>query len=650
MNDIFDKGGYLNRIIENFEFRKEQKEMAEFILERLVEGENSLVEAGTGTGKTLAYLLPAIIYSKEYEKKIAVTTETKALQKQLIDKDLPTAKKILNRFMNIDFSYSLCLGSSNYCCVRRFEIAVKRGRILKKDFEKIETLRELFDRKTIFSRFDVYTPNYMWNEINREPDYCNPYKCPFSDKCPYQNAKKEWIKSDILVMNHYLFFTNIATGKTYLPDFDIVIFDEAHSLEDIASSQLGFMLGYNQLLEILDRFYKKRGRNHLIHYIDNTGIKKRSIETVNRIKKEASIFFEKTRALINDQPQLRIREAPGCGSELIDAVKDLVLLMNEAEDFFNHENIKADFDIARGKLFLYSESLSLFISMSNENYVYWIEKNEKEVLGDIYLRGQPVNIAEMMQRDVTTFYESSVFVSATLTVGGNFSFIEKRLGLESHRSAAFESPFDYKSQMILYISSELSNPSSNDYIKTSAEITAKIIEHLRGNCLILFTSYKMLEMVKKTLLELVKYPIYSQGEYTSSEAFKLYVDHHNSVLLGTHSFWQGIDLPGDLLRAVIMMKLPFSVPDSPLIEARIEKLTQEGSNPFLSFQVPEAAIKFKQGFGRLIRRKSDKGIVAVMDSRIHTKSYGKYFLKTIPSCKITNSIDELLELYDFLHK
>ena len=646
MVKIFGPQGYLESSLANFEHRDEQAQMADFIFERLVENQNGLAEAGTGTGKTLAYLIPSLLFAKENNKKITVTTETKALQKQLLENDLPIVKNLLDRFYNHTFSYSLCLGSSNYPCRKRFELTVKKGLFPKKDISKINYLITLFNDKKVFTRFDVIMSNSLWSTINRDPDACNSFRCPYASRCQFQNARREWEESDILIMNHYLYFTNIASGKAYLPQTDITIFDEAHSVENIASVQLGFNLGYNQLLEIIDRFYRKKRRNNLISNITSTAVTRKCIKAINEIQQEASVFFEEVREYFKKNDfTIRLRKPLPHGGELIKKLKDLLLFLNDCEGDFEDEYLHIEFDIARSNLFQYTENLVSFVYQNYDTFVYWIERSDKDLLGDILLKGQPIDISEIMKKEIIEHFDSSIFISATLSIGEDFSFIVKRLGIENYFESIFHSSFDYQSQMVLYIEKSLADPNNKNYNKQSAEIAASIIKELNGNCLMLFTSYKSLKEIKALLQNSINHKIYSQDEFPTNEAMEKFINHDNSVLMGTHSYWQGIDLPGDLLRGVILMRLPFAVPDSPPVQAKIERITDQGLNAFYSFQLPEAAIRFKQGFGRLIRTGNDRGIVALLDSRVFSKSYGKFFLKTLPNCKSVYSFEEMKNEY-----
>lgn len=648
MVEIFGNAGFLKQVINDYELREEQLQMAEFILEGLYDSENCLVEAGTGIGKTVAYLVPALIYAIENDKKISLSTETKTLQKQLMDRDIPLVKKLFNRHLNLDFSYSLCLGSSNYPCFARYEALLKKGGFPKSALHSLESLQTRFQNGEMFTRFDLKISSELWGQVNREGDNCSSYRCHYSPMCSYQKARKEWSQSRLLVMNHYLFFTNIASGKVYLPQTELAIFDEAHSIEEIASSQLGCEAGHEELTSILSLFHRARKKNTLIGTLPNNELKKRYLDLIHAATAEAGNFFEKARSrFLLEKNTLRIRKPVEEGYPLVDLLKQLMILIAESEDhFYQDEFLKLEFDIARSKLFLYLEGLRTFMYHEKEEYVYWMEKETGRLLGDIRLRARPVNISEIMSHEVMSFYEASVFVSATLAVNGDFSYMINRLGIDRCRALALKSTFDYKNQMVIYIAGDITAPETGNFFEESALVSSGIIKELNGNCLMLFTSYKMLGEVKSRLMNIVEFPIYSQDTLTSSEALDNFINDHNSILMGTHSLWQGIDLRGDLLRGVIMMKLPFSVPDSPAVEAKIERIVSEGKNPFTAFQVPEAVIRFKQGYGRLIRSRKDKGVIAILDSRIVKKSYGKIFLKSLPEeCAIVYSVQDLIDKY-----
>jgi len=393
---------------------------------------------------------------------------------------------------------------------------------------------------------------------------------------------------------------------------------------------------------VLGTLYRKTRKNSILHRISREDLRESAIDSVTSLVKELNIFFEKLRDLFEEkQNSFRIREPLPFGELAVKYLKDILLILEKAEDDFGEDPADIDFEIARGKLFSFLQNLESLIHMQNGNLVYWIEKSDDALLGNISLMGKPVDISQSMYKEINSFYDSSIFVSATLTAKKEFSFIADRLGIFDYKPLLLSSPFDYLNQVILFLAGDDISPDDARYTARAAEISGRIIELLGGNCLMLFTSYKMLDTLRGRLSPLISNHIYAQGDFPASETVERYINDDGSILMGTHSFWQGIDLPGDLLRGVIMMRLPFSVPDRPLIQARIERLEERGINPFAGYQIPSAIIKFKQGFGRLIRSREDRGVVAVLDPRVLSKGYGKLFLESLPECRIVYSVEEM---------
>jgi ATP-dependent DNA helicase DinG len=641
MKEIFGKNGALERIHPRFESREEQIRMSDFLLEILRAGESGIVEAGTGVGKTLAYLVPVVLHCLQEDRRAAVSTETRALQKQLIEKELPIVRQLFRDIYNLDFSYSLCLGGGNYACLRRYESVVSLGIFGRGDASQLNQLEKLFAAGGVFTRFDVRVSNDLWARVCRESESCNIHTCAHAARCPYCLARKEWAQSDLLVLNHYLYFSNIASGKTYLPQVDIVVFDEAHSLEDIASDQLGFSVGMKDMLEALDRFYKKSRKKNLLGAIDGLAERKKAIACIGDIEKQMGVFFEGLRSWMPvEKNAVPLGDRDIGGVDLLGSIREFHASVSAAADAVEPE-LRPEFDGARARMGSIVKNLEQAVYRENPDCVYWVEKNEDELLGDVVLKGQPVDVSEIMKKEVVGEYDSCIFVSATLAVNGDFSFYAGRLGIEGCRTLMLRSPFDFKKQVALLLWKKGSEPDEPDFIDRTSVMAAEIIQHLNGNCLLLFTSYRMLDQVKERLLESVSHPVFAQGEYSASEALERYLEAGDAVLMGTHSFWQGIDLPGDLLRGVLLMRLPFSVPDRPMVRAKMERLQDGGINPFNAYQVPSAVIRFKQGFGRLVRSGEDRGVVAVLDARIMTKGYGKQFIMSLPECTVVHSMEEL---------
>ncbi len=647
MKEIFGEVGILKQVHDRFDYRPEQVHMSDFILDALCERRVGLVEAGTGVGKTLAYLIPSIVYCMENNKRLAISTETKTLQKQLLDRELPLARKVLERNGGCAFTYSLCLGGSNYPCRRRFDMLLSQGRFTRRDIPAVERMTKQFESGTPFTIFDAGVGQSLWEQVAREADLCAHYGCRYNSSCAFQGARKEWAKSDVLVVNHSLFFANAAVGRTYLPPMDVVVFDEAHSLEDIAAEQFGFSISYTRLMEIIARFQRGKKRGSLLAHLSSEAVRKKGMSLSGRVSTEAGLFFEGLRGQFGaEKNSLRITDSLPAGKRLLGELEKFLDLLEEMDGLFADEMPAAEYAIARGRLFVLYENLRSVVHQEKEDHVCWLERSEDALLGDIQIKGQPVDVSEILRREVVHSCESTIYVSATLSVHGDFSFTAGRLGLEDYRSLCLQSPFDYVNQVVMLLASDVDEPSLPSFADHSSQIAAQIIDYLRGNCLVLFTSYRTLEEVKKRLSGLISFPIFSQGDFTAVEALQQYLGSGDAVLMGTHSFWQGIDLPGDLLRGVILMRLPFSVPDHPPVQARIDRLIRQGHNPFYHYQVPSAILRFKQGFGRLIRGTGDRGVVAVLDSRIVRKSYGRLFLQSLPECTIVRTVEEMKEACD----
>lgn len=634
MEKIFGRGGCLKDILPFYEYRQEQLEIAQVVKKTLIQGDTVFIEAGTGIGKTLAYLIPAAEEAIFNSCVIAVSTETKALQKQLIDKDLPVVSAIMREVHGVDLDYSLCLGSSNYVCVRRYQEIINRGGYLYENTAEISEIGRLIESGEEFTRLDRKISSSLWHDIERDSDGCDGNTCGYFKMCPFQNARKKWNGSQLLVMNHYLFYSNCAMGKAYLPPINHVIFDEAHSIESIASRQLGFDLSLGLVNDIAFEFYgiqRKKLRSG-----KSGALSEKLIEKVQVMEREGKILFEGITHYTKGKRHHRLRSSLPEVTNLHNAAADL---LEECGIAFKDESDDADVSAVLSKLKRMNDSIEKCEAYDKSKNVIWLEDEERDSLPSIY--GIPVEIGSIMRSDVFDVYESVSFVSATLSVSKNFRFIAERLGAEEYRSFSYESPFDYKSNVVLYIPKEIPAPNEPGYIEAAAYQIAECTRIMNGNTLALFTSYETMKECAIILREISDIPLFVQGERETSTILEEYRENPGGILMGTHSFWQGIDLPGDLVKCVIITKLPFPVPNRPEIEARGEIVSERGENSFFDYQLPLAVIQFKQGFGRLVRRHGDKGVVAVLDSRIIGKRYGKTFIESIPACLYADRIEDV---------
>ncbi|MCX8030144.1 MAG: DEAD/DEAH box helicase [Thermodesulfovibrionales bacterium] len=633
------------KVLTNYEIRPDQIEMALAINKALIEKKHLIVEAGTGVGKSLAYLIPLIKWVQEGDeeyRKAVVSTYTKALQRQLIEKELPFLKE--NIFH--DLNYTLSLGSENYLCLRRLDKTLSTGLFDEPDWQ-IRNLLSWSKRTTSGVKYELEISNYTWLKVCRDSDACFGKKCKFYNKCFYQKAKSKERQSHIIVINHHLFFANVVSNWNVLPLFHSSVLDEAHELEDVAAIYLSTEFSKSSFKYHLDSIKNISERGFLAQpkWLNNK-VKEKIIRVVNILNTSVDIFFLAVSNFLGNSSTKRIYTdnnfKDNISEVLVELSFNLKKLKEDCQDEEDEDLVEIIALLQKTDGFI--SSLGLLLQKRLENHVYWAEKEAKS----IRLVATPIDIALLIKKNVFDILRPSILCSATLSTNGNFDFIKERLGIQEADSLLLKSPFNYKDQVLIYIPDDMPEPNEEFFDEEVIKKVKDIVEITKGRTLVLFTNYRLLNKTYERLSQDTNLIFLKQGEadsYTLIEEFKK-ID--NSVLLGTYTFWQGIDLPGDELQCVVITKLPFAVPDEPLVQARMELLINSGKNPFYHYQIPTAAILLKQGFGRLVRSKSDKGVVAILDSRIIIKGYGKEFIKSLPECRVTNSLVEFKNFMETL--
>lgn len=642
VNNYFSAEGILSKKLPSFEFRPQQLEMAREVAASLEKGHHLMIEAGTGTGKSLAYLIPAVLWALENEARVVVSTYTKTLQEQIVNQDIP----FIHNALGLPFKYSLCLGSENYLSLRRMKRASQTrlfGNVAEDD-----QLNEIFHwtgkTQTGFRNDLPFEPlPSVWEEVGRQKDLCMGKHCENFNSCFYFKERRKWFGAHVLVVNHHLFFANVANNGAVLPRYDAVIFDEAQNLEEAATSFLGLEFSNSGLLYFLDRLYNaKTKRGTLTRMREDLTIEIR--QRVSKVRIAVEGFFQNLFDEFGRKERtLRFYSPPTLNNTLFIPLKDLHEALKSLEQRVTSEEEQLEITAAAARVFEYNNNISALLNQNMKEYVYWLEITPKKRFVRATLRGVPININEELHEQVFSKIDRAVLTSATLTTNHNFEHIKERIGCTPKEEATLDSPFDFASQALLYLPPDMPDPNEDvaKYVAALADRTLELILATGGKTFVLFTSYDILNRVYRILdPKLQQYQLLKQGTLAPSRMIQRFKEKP-SVIFGTNSFWQGVDIPGDALSSVIITKLPFDVPTEPLIEARIEDLKKRSINPFKHYQIPRAIIQLRQGFGRLIRKRTDKGVVAILDSRMTQRSYGKQFLNSLPDCTRTQNLEDV---------
>jgi ATP-dependent DNA helicase DinG len=641
---FFGPGGLLSRTHPAYEFRRGQLQMAQAVEHALAERRHLIVEAGTGTGKTLAYLLPVI----RSGKRVIISTGTKNLQEQLFYKDIPFLEQAL--FPHAEGKLSVCYmkGRNNYLCRKKLDDLTDQP--VLSGLDEIEHYRAIAAWEKVTQTGDraelasLPEASGLWHKLDARAETCLGQKCSSWERCFITEMHRRALESDIIIVNHHLFFADLAIKQAsehapdagILPDVGAVIFDEAHELEDVAGSYFGISVS-NWRVEELCRDVENSLQKNRLFSAEFSG-------AVKSLRDRGQFFFavlpggdgrfafENRREFLEENGD----EFLGLQQALHRVESELEKVQSKPEELFNFIRRAQELQVQLGFL----------MESEDHNTVFWIERRRGgRDKSNVFLQATPIDVAPILKTCLFEKLETAVLTSATLAVGGGFEYMRRRLGLEDASEQVLPSHFDYASQAMLYVPSDLPDPRTPQFASRAAERIRRLLEITRGRAFVLFTSYAQMNDVYQRLLGELEFPMLLQGDAPKSVLLEEFRLTPNAVLFATSSFWQGVDVQGEQLSCVIIDRLPFAVPSDPVVAARVRAIDEEGGNAFFQYQVPAAVITLKQGFGRLIRSLHDRGLLALLDNRILKKAYGRVFVESLPNYRRTTDLRQIEEFF-----
>lgn len=647
MLEVFGPDGLIARAHPEYEHRPGQIEMARAVMRAFEDKRHLIVEAGTGTGKTLAYLVPAVAAALGGNGRVIVSTGTKNLQEQLMEKDIPFLQSILPK----PFSATYMKGRNNYLCLNRLARAqsapVLEGLDEVDYFEEVchwSRESEIGDRAELANLPESLS---FWRHIDARSESCLGQKCPDFDPCFITRMRNRAQEADIVVVNHHLFFADLSLRNgnygSVLPDYTAVILDEAHLVEEVASEYFGAQVSNYQIEDLV--------RDLGMLPIEEAGVDQELTHSLARMSRFSDNFWMGFRDGRGEEGRYPI--IPGTFArrnsdgelqatplgELYMALEGAIARTETTLDALRDKPPEVEALVRRLRELRFE--LEFIVTGTDKKFVYWLERRSRGV----FLRASPIDVAGLLQDKLFEEVPTVVLTSATLSSGGNFSFIRDRLGLDTADDLIAASSFDYQSQAILYLPAKMPDPRDREWTRAATAEVIRILNATEGRAFVLSTSLAGMQSFYENVWAEIDYPCLVQGSASKSQLLRQFRETPNAVLFATSSFWQGVDVRGEQLSCVIIDKLPFAVPTDPIVAARQRAIEDSGGSSFYGYSVPQAIIALKQGLGRLIRSTTDRGVLAILDPRLRTKVYGRTFLQSLPPCRVTSRIDDLAAFF-----